>query len=221
MKSISLGLAIATTTLGLTLSTQPSQASDCANHWTNPSTGQMECLGDELQVVPEEAAAVSGNAPADSAPVTAASGSFQPGGFDFSDLAALEGQLSELMALLEIRNLEGSATGLVTHLKDCKPYRYRLALAFMPEFSISQTITGWEGDSCGAVASVMTPDQTAEETVAHCQFSPASLATLTDAQSYAEAQALDSNNWQALADESTAPGLRSQAIFERECQAVE
>ena len=223
MKRLSLGLAIAST-LVPALGSQPSQASDCINYWTNPNTGKQECLGKELQIVqpPQAPRPVSPSAPTarSNAPgQTSPSGeiNFETSDFDFSDLAELDTAMADLLKGLEIRTLEGSATGLVDHLKGCQPYRYSFALEFMPEMAISQNVIGDRNGNCAVNVSINMPEMGGEETVARCQFTPASIATLTDDLSYAEAQALDSNNWEAIGEITPE---RGSAIFEQECQAT-
>lgn len=193
-----------------TLSSQPSPASDCVNYWTHPRTGQQECLGQDLQIVQRSPAAAN--------EASVESGELEPGEFEFPDIAEFEAAIADWIKGLEVLTLEGSATGLVDHLKGCQPYRYSLALEFMPEMAISQTVIGDRDGNCAVNVSVNMPDTNGEETVARCQFTPASIATLTDSQSYAEAQALDSNNWDAIGEISAA---RGSAIFERECQSVD
>lgn len=223
MKRLSLGLAIAST-LVAALGNQPSQASDCINYWTNPNTGQQECLGKELQIIqpPQAPTSVSPSAstPRATAPnptTTSSEVNFESSDFDFSDLAEFETAMNELLKGLEIRALEGSATGLVDHLKGCQPYRYSFALEFMPDLAISQNVLGDRNGNCAVNVSVNMPDMGGEETVASCQFTPNSIAILTDDLSYAEAQALDSNNWEAIGEITPE---RGSAIFERECQAT-
>jgi len=126
--------------------------------------------------------------------------------------------MADLLEGLEIRTLEGSATGLVDHLKQCQPYRYSFALEFMPEMAISQNVIGDRNGNCAVNVSLNMPELGGEETVARCQFTPSSIATLTDDLAYAEAQAFDRNDWDAIAQ--TSPE-RGSAIFERECQSVE
>lgn len=223
MKRLSLGLAIASAFVAH-LGNQPSQASDCVNYWTNPNTGQQECLGKALQVVqpPTMPSTSTGRntAPSQSAPRQTSPSSethIESSDFDFSDLAELDTAIADLLEGLAIRPLEGSATGLVEHLKGCQPYRYSFALEFMPEMAISQNVIGDRNGNCAVNVSLNMPELGGEETVAYCQFTPASIATLTDELAYAEAQALDSNNWEAISEITPE---RGSAIFERECQAT-
>ncbi len=223
MKRLSLGLALASA-LVTVLGNQPSQASDCTNYWTNPNTGQQECLGKELQIIqpPSVQSApkvrtTSSRQPAATQTQTSGEINFETNDFDFSDLAGLDSAMADLLKGLEIRPLEGSATGLVEHLKGCQPYRYSFALEFMPEMAISQNVIGDRNGNCAVNVSLNMPEMSGEETVARCQFTPASIATLTDYLAYAEAQALDRNDWDAIGEISPE---RGSAIFERECQEV-
>lgn len=217
MKRLSWGLAIAST-LTAALSAPASQAADCTNYWTNPQTGQQECLGKELQIIQPPAAPTAPAVRPSSAPAATSSDvQVQPGAFDFSDLAEMEAAMGELLKGLEVRTLEGSATGLVDHLKGCQPYRYSFALEFMPDLAISQNVVGDLNGNCAVNVSIKMPDMSGEQTVARCQFTPASIATLTDNLAYAEAQALDNNDWDAIGQISPE---RGSEIFERECQEV-
>lgn len=224
MKRLSFGLAIASA-LVAPLGNHPSQASDCTNYWTNPKTGQQECLGKELQIVqptqapqsvsPSAPPTASSTAPSQTSPSSEIN--FETSDFDFSDLAGLETAMADLLKGLEIRTLEGSATGLVDHLQGCQPYRYSFALEFMPEMAISQNVMGDRNGNCVVNVSLKMSELGGEETVAYCQFTPASLAILTDELAYAEAKAFDSNDWDAIGEISPE---RGSAIFERECQAT-
>jgi hypothetical protein len=214
MKRFVLGLACASAFTAI-VGTQPSQASDCTDRWISPSTDQQECLDPTLQIVSQ--AHTSASDPG----LDASEASEDPldmGEIDFASLLDLEQGLSELIKGLEINALEGSATELVQHLKACQPYRYSFALAFMPEMAISQTVMGDSNGNCAVDVTLAMPDEGIEEPLAQCQFSPASIALLTDDQAYAEAQALDSNNWDGIGEMSPERGI---AIFERECQSIQ
>lgn len=210
MKSLAVGLTIATSLMTFT-SIEPVQASDCTNYWTNPSTGQQECLGQELQIInpPQVPATPRIYQPATEQDFFETS--------DISDFSGLEEGLTALLKGLELNAIEGSATGLVQHLKNCQPYRYSFAMAFMPEMAISQNVIGDRNGNCAVNVTVETSEMNTAETVARCQFTPSSIAILTDDLAYAEAQALDSNNWDAIEE---IPPERGSAIYDRECQAT-
>ena len=221
MKRLSLSLVLASICIA-TLGNQASQASDCINYWTNPNTGQQECLGKELHIVqppqvPQSPSAPTARTTTPSQTSPSREINFETSDFDFSDLAGLDTAMADLLKGLEIRTLEGSATGLVDHLKGCQPYRYSFALEFMPEMEISQNVIGDRNGNCAVNVSLNMPEMGGEETVARCQFTPASIATLTDDLAYAEARAFDSNDWDTI---SEIPPERSSAIFERECQVT-
>lgn len=221
MKRLSLSLVLASICIA-TLGNQASQASDCINYWTNPNTGQQECLGKELHIVqppqvPQSPSAPTARTTTPSQTSPSREINFETSDFDFSDLAELDTAMADLLKGLEIRTLEGSATGLVDHLKGCQPYRYSFALEFMPEMAISQNVIGDRNGNCAVNVSLNMPEMGGEETVARCQFTPASIATLTDDLAYAEARAFDSNDWDTI---SEIPPERGSAIFERECQAT-
>ena len=221
MKRLSLSLVLASICIA-TLGNQASQASDCINYWTNPNTGQQECLGKELHIVqppqvPQSPSAPTARTTTSSQTSPSREINFETSDFDLSDLAGLDTAMADLLKGLEIRTLEGSATGLVDHLKGCQPYRYSFALEFMPEMAISQNVIGDRNGNCAVNVSLNMPEMGGEETVARCQFTPASIATLTDDLAYAEARAFDSNDWDTI---SEILPERGSAIFERECQAT-
>ncbi len=222
MKRLSLGLAIAST-LVAALGSQPSQASDCVNYWTNPNTGQQECLGKELQIVqpPQAPQSVSPSVPTarTTSPrpaITSGTSKSAPGTFDFLNMSTPETMMEVFLKVFEEVHLDGSTTGLVEHLKDyCTSDSGSIRLYPKEGFYIRRSATGDRYGNCLVTVDVTTQEINSEKVAARCQFSPASIAYLTDELANTEFHSSDNNHQGSLYGIDIE---RSSTIFEKECR---
>ncbi len=217
MKYLSASVAIATT-LTVASSLQPSHANDCINYWTNPSTGQQECLGEQLQITkPPVAPSVR---PRSSSPTTPSRTNTSDPEFDIAQLSTPETMMVGFLKAFEKSNPDSSKAGLANALKDCTPYSNSLSETYrlVPQgMTIARSLVGDRYGNCIVTVGITAPELNGEEVAARCQFSPTNLSYLANELANAEFHTSSRDN------RATLYGVdikRSNAIFKEECQAI-
>ena len=218
MKRIYAGLAIATI-FAVTHNIHPGNASDCINYWTNPSTGQQECLGQQLNTTqPSSAASPSPNS---TLPKTTASPStIAPEASDFvKRLSNRETRMEGFLTAFERINPH-RPKGLVDDLKECEPYSssFSATLGYPANAGISRSVVGDGDGNCIATVGIKPLSRESNEQVAiRCQFSPTSVSDLTRELNKAKLRISDNNQPVQF---SKIDNEQIRSIFDQECYEI-